>query len=130
MILVSLPVRDVAASRAFYDGLGFPVNEMLSDELSACVVVSGTICVMLLRRDRFATCTQLPVVDARTGTQVLLCLTASSRAEVDALTAHAIAGGGSEPRAPVQSGPTYARTVADPDGHVWEILHTHTVPAA
>ena len=32
MIFVTLPVRDLPASRAFYEALGFRVNEHSSDE--------------------------------------------------------------------------------------------------
>lgn len=123
MLFVNLPVADLEASRAFYTGLGLPVNEMFSDDDVVCVVVSGTICVMLLERSRFAHHTPLPVADARTTTQVLLCVTTSSRAEVDALGAAALAHGGTEFRGPRCDGPMYARAVADPDGHVWELLH-------
>ncbi|MBO3086800.1 VOC family protein [Cellulomonas dongxiuzhuiae] len=123
ILFVTLPVHDVATSRSFYTGLGLPVNEMFSDEQIVCVVVSDTICVMLMDRDRFADFTPLPVADARTGTQVLLCLTTSSHAEVDALVTAALARGGSEFRPPQDDGSMYARAVADPDGHVWELLH-------
>lgn len=123
MIFVNLPVRDLAAARAFYTGVGFAVNEMFSDERVVCVVVSDTICVLLLDHVRFAEFTPLPVADARTSTQVLNCLTAASRDEVDALASGALASGGSEFRAPQDDGSVYARAVADPDGHVWELLH-------
>ena len=129
MIIVSLPVRHLGAARAFYAGLGFAVNEACSDDDVVCVVVSDAICVMLLERARFALLTSLPVADARTSTQVLHCLTARSRDEVDALVRGAVASGGAEPRAAQQGGGVYARTVTDPDGHVWEILHTD-LPAA
>lgn len=123
MIFVNLPVHDLAASRSFYAGLGLVPNEMYSDEHAVCLVVSDTICVMLLERDRFADYTHLPVADARTTTQVLLCLTAASRAEVDRLVRDALSGGGSEFRPAQDDGRMYARAVADPDGHVWELLH-------
>lgn len=123
MIFVNLPVHDLAASRAFYTGLGLVPNETFSDEHTVCVVVSGTICVMLLDRDRFADFTHLPVVDARAATQVLLCLTAGSRAEVDRLVQDALGSGGTEFRPAQDDGAMYARAVADPDGHVWELLH-------
>lgn len=129
MIFVNLPVTDLAAARTFYEGLGFRVNDMFSDEQVVCVVVSDTICVMLLERDRFATFTPLPVADARTSTQVLHCLSASSRAEVDALVERAVAAGGAEFRATQDAGPVYGRSVTDPDGHVWEILHMDLVDA-
>ena len=128
MIFVNLPVRDLPAARAFYTGLGMGLNEMFSDEHVACVVVSDTICVMLLDHARFARFAPRPVADAHATTQVLLCLTAADRAEVDALAAAALAHGGTEVRAVQDDGPIYARTVTDPDGHVWELLHTD--PAA
>ena len=128
MIFVNLPVLDLPAARAFYTGLGLRVNEMFSDEHVACVVVSDTICVMLLDHARFADFAPRPVADAHATTQVLLCLTAADRAEVDALAAAALAHGGTEARPAQDDGPTYARTVTDPDGHVWELLHTD--PAA
>ncbi|WP_136519634.1 MULTISPECIES: VOC family protein [Cellulomonas] len=123
MIFVNLPVHDLPAARAFYEALGFPVNEMFSDEHVVSVVVSDTICVMLLDHERFAAFTPLPVADARTSTQVLNCLSAASRAEVDAFVERALAAGGTEFRAAQADGPMYGRSVADPDGHVWEILH-------
>lgn len=129
MIFVNLPVSDLAAARAFYEGLGFPVNDMFSDEHVVSVVVSDTICVMLLDHDRFAAFTPLPVADARTSTQVLHCLSATSRAEVDDLVARALAAGGTEFRGVQEDGPMYGRSVADPDGHVWEILHMDLVDA-
>ncbi|MFC8191965.1 VOC family protein [Cellulomonas sp. NPDC057328] len=129
MIFVNLPVTDLASARAFYEGLGFGVNDMFSDEHVVSVVVSDTICVMLLDQERFAAFTPLPVSDARSSTQVLHCLSASSRAEVDDLVARALAAGGSEFRGVQEDGPMYGRAVADPDGHVWEILHMDLVDA-
>ena len=123
MIFVNLPVHDLAASRAFYTGIGLDLNEMFSDEHAACVVVSDTICVMLLERDRFADFTDLPVADARASTQVLLCLTAGSRGEIDRVVEDAVAHGGREFRPTQDDGSMYARAVCDPDGHVWELLH-------
>ena len=54
MIFVNLPVTDLGASRAFYTALGFRVNEAFSDDQVAAIVVSETIVLMLLTRDRFA----------------------------------------------------------------------------
>ncbi|SFK05464.1 hypothetical protein SAMN05216467_1918 [Cellulomonas sp. KH9] len=128
MIVVNLPARDLTASRGFYTGLGMVVDEMLSDEDVVCVLVSRTVCVMLLRPARFAEVTGLPVVDARTATQVVLCLAAPSRADVDALAAAALAAGGTEVGADPRTTSPYARTLADPDGHVWELLHPGCAP--
>ena len=52
--------------------------------------------------------------------EVLLCLSRDSRAEVDAMVAAALAAGGAEPRAPQDMGFMYGRTFEDLDGHTFE----------
>ena len=123
MLFVNLPVEDVQASRAFYTGLGFSVNEMFSDDRVACIVVSETIFVMALEHERFADFVTTPIADARTSTQVLNALSCASRAEVDDLATRALANGGSEYRPSSDENGMYARAVTDPDGHVWELVH-------
>lgn len=123
MIFVNLPVHDLAASRRFYTGLGFGIDEMFSDDHCACVVVSETIFVMLLDHARFADFVSVPVADARASAQVINCLSAQTRAEVDGFVAAALASGGAEYREPQDVAPMYGRSVTDPDGHVWEILY-------
>jgi uncharacterized protein len=123
MIFVNLPVSDLQAARAFYTGLGFSVNEMFSDENAAAIVVSDTIVVMLLTRQRFADFVTGPVGDPRSGTTVINCLSAESPAEVDDLVARALASGGGEWLPKMVDGPMYGHSFTDPDGHVWEVLH-------
>lgn len=127
MIFVNLPVADVDASRRFYTDLGFTVNEQFSDHQVACVVISRQILVMLIERSRFAEFITTEIVDARTATQVLNCLSAESRQEVDDLVARAVANGGTA-RTPIEDGEMYGHSFADPDGHVWEVLHVE-IPA-
>lgn len=123
MIFVNLPVADVQASRTFYTGLGFTVNEMFSDEQVACIVVSDTIFVMLLEHARFADfLTGTTAADATTTTEVLNALSAESRQEVDDLVARAVANGG-KARTPITDGGMYGHSFTDPDGHVWEVFH-------
>ena len=54
MLFLKLPVRDLATARAFYEALGFRINEHSSDEHTAAVVVDDDFVVTLLTRDRFA----------------------------------------------------------------------------
>lgn len=122
MIFVNLPVRDVGASRAFYTALGFEVNEEYSDHQVACIVISRTIVVMLLEHARFRDFVDTEIADPWVTTQVLNALSASSRAEVDDLVARAVAAGGTARRA-IAEGPMYGHSFADPDGHVWELIH-------
>ena len=123
MIFVNLPVRDLAASRDFYIALGFPVNEAFSDDQAAAIVVSETIVVMLVARDRFAEFVAGPVGDPRDGPTAISCLNAESPEEVDRLVGTALASGGSAWLPKMEDGPMYGHSFADPDGHVWEVIH-------
>jgi uncharacterized protein len=123
MIFVNLPVKDLRASTAFYTGLGFEQNQAFSDEACSCIVISSQIYVMALRSDRFADFVAGPVGDARRVTTVINCLSADSRSEVDTLVARALAHGGRPWLDKLEDGPMYGHSFADPDGHVWEVLH-------
>jgi predicted lactoylglutathione lyase len=123
MIFVNLPVNDLADSKTFYTGLGFAINEQFSDDQAACIVVSETIYVMLLVEDRFKDFINGEISDGHQSSEVLLCLSAESRAEVDQLVAAALAHGGKPWKPVLEQGPMYGHSFADPDGHVWEVLH-------
>jgi uncharacterized protein len=123
MIFVNLPVKDLAASTAFYLGLGFSKNDMFSDDQCSAIVVSDTIVVMLLTEKRFSDFVVGDVVNERGSTEIINCLSASSRAEVDELHRRALAHGGSAWKDLMEEGPMYGNSFTDPDGHVWEVLH-------
>jgi predicted lactoylglutathione lyase len=122
MIFVNLPVTDLAASKAFYTGLGFSINEQFSDDQCACIVVSDTIYVMLLVEKRFKDFINGEIAP-RESTETLLCLSAESRAEVDDLLRKALTHGGKPWKELMEEGPMYGGSFADPDGHVWEVLY-------
>ncbi len=130
MVFLNLPVSDLAASRAFYAGLGFSFNEQFSDEQAASVVVDENIVVMLLTRERFADFVTGPVGDPSAATTQLIALSAGSRAEADEMLAKALASGGKPWRPAQDHGSMYGVSFADPDGHVWEVMwmdQTHVV---
>jgi predicted lactoylglutathione lyase len=118
MIFVTLPVEDLPASRAFFTALGFEFNTEFSDASCACMVVDRNIFVMLLVRQRFGR-----IADATAVTEVITCLSAESRQEVDDTVARAIAAGGKPWQPPVENGPMYGGSFQDLDGHVWELVH-------
>jgi predicted lactoylglutathione lyase len=121
MIFLSLPVSDLAAARAFYEGLGFRINEYSSDERTASVVVDENIVVTLQTRDRFAELAGADAGDPARPTSVP-GLTVGDRTEVDDLVARAVAAGGSE-RGPARDEEArYTGGFADPDGNVWQVL--------
>ena len=120
MIFVNLPVSDVARARAFHQALGHTINEKFSDATAACVVVSETIYLMVLSRQRFGEFATLPVADPKATTACLVALSQDSRDAVDAFVTAALLAGGSEPKPVSDLGFMYQRTIADPDGNVFE----------
>ncbi len=122
-IFVNLPVRDLDRSKAFFAALGYANNPQFTDGNAACIVISDTIYVMLLVEPFFQGFTRKTICDARTHTEAILCLSAESRAGVDALADKAIAAGGSETLEAKDYGFMYQRSFQDPDGHQWEVVH-------
>lgn len=120
MVFVNIPVSDLERSKRFYEALGFTLNLRFADDSACCVVISETIFLMILTRDRFAGFSALPVADTTTSTAVLVALTCDSRDEVDAMTTCAVAAGGREPKPASDHGFMYTRTFMDPDGNVFE----------
>lgn len=122
-IFVNLPVRDLDKAKAFFNALGYAVNPQFTDANAACLVISDTIYVMLLVESFFQGFTRKPICDARTHTEVLLCLSVESRSDVDAMIAKALAAGGREPMEAKDYGFMYQRGFEDLDGHLWEVVH-------
>ena len=131
MIFVNLPVSDLAQSRSFLEALGAVNEPKFTDETAACMTLSDSIHVMLLTHDKFSQFTPRPISDAKSGTQVLLCLSSESRESVDSTLERAVAAGGTADPAPKQDyGVMYGRSVADPDGHIWEVMWMDPAAAA
>ena len=123
MIFVNLPVKSVRESRTFFGRLGFDFNPEFSDDDVLCMVVDDNIFVMLLEEGRFRDFVNGDVADAHTTTEVLTCLSAGSRAEIDATVRAAIEAGGRPWKEPMEQGPMYGHSFQDLDGHVWELIH-------
>lgn len=123
MIFVNLPVADLQKSRAFLEALGAVNEPKFTDDTAACMTFSESIHVMLLTHDKFSQFTPRPIADARAGSEVLLALSADSRESVDSTVERGVSAGGTADPAPKQDyGVMYGRSVADPDGHIWEIM--------
>ncbi|MER7817908.1 VOC family protein [Streptomyces sp. NPDC096153] len=122
MIFVNLPVKDLDASKAFWEAVGYTFNPRFTDETAACMVISDTIFAMLLTEARFKDFTEKDVADAATSTEVIVALSAESREKVDRLTDAALAAGGSPANEPQDHGFMYGRSFQDPDHHIWEVV--------
>ena len=123
LIFVNLPVSDLPKSIAFYEALGAVKNEQFTDHTAACMVFSETIHVMLLTHDKFRQFTPKTIANAREATEVLICMSADSRDDVDGTLAKAEAAGGIIDPGPKQDyGFMYGRSFEDLDGHIWEVM--------
>ena len=122
-IFVNLPVQDLKKSMEFFTKLDFTFNAQFTDETAACMVVSEDIYVMLLTHDKFKTFTPKVICDATKSTEVLVCLSAESRENVNALVRQAVAAGGTTYNAPQDHGFMYGHGFQDLDGHIWELVY-------
>ena len=122
-IFVNLPIKNMERSKSFFSALGFSFNPQFTNEQGACMVISDSIYAMLLIEPFFQTFTRKPVADATKSTEVLICLSCESRAEVDSLVKKALAAGGTSPNAPQDHGFMYGHGFTDLDGHVWELMY-------
>jgi len=124
MIFVNLPVADLERSKAFYEAVGARNEPKFTNDNAAMMVLSDTIHVMLLKHDFYSTFTDKPIADAHQSSQVLLCLSTDSIADVDATIDKAGAAGGVTDPGPKQEmgGLMYGRSFEDPDGHHWEVM--------
>lgn len=123
LIFVNLPVSDLARATAFYEAVGARKEERFCDAAASCMVFSETIHAMLLTHDKFRQFTPKEIADARRASEVLICVSADSRGEVDAITDKAAAAGGRADPCPKQDhGFMYGRGFEDPDGHIWEVM--------
>jgi len=122
-IYVNLAVADLPRSRAFFEHLGLAFEPRFSNDHGACLILGDNLFAMLLTKDFFKSFTAKPLADPAQTTEVLICLSCDSRAEVDDLVARALAAGGSVPRPPQDHGFMYGHGFEDPDGHVWELVY-------
>ncbi len=123
MIFVNLPVKNLDASKGFFGELGFSFNPQFSDESAACMIVEENIYVMLVTESRFKDFINGEISDATKATEVLTCLSADSKEQIDRQVAKAIAAGGKAWKPAMEQGPMYGGSFQDIDGHVWELMY-------
>ena len=126
-LFVSLPIKDLDRTMAFFKSLGFTFK--FADDKAACMLIGEHAYAMLLVEPFFKTLTEKQICDTATHVEGAFGLTCESRAEVDAMVEKALAGGGKEPDPPQDHGFMYTRSFEDLDGHHWEVLWMAPTPA-
>jgi uncharacterized protein len=125
--LVTLGVSDVAASRAFYQRLGFELSSA-GNESVAFFDANGVV-LALFGHDALAEDAHLPHHPAPEFRGTSLAWNLGSEAETDAAMAHAVACGATLVKAPQKvfwGG--YSGYFSDPDGHLWEVAYNPFFP--
>jgi uncharacterized protein len=123
MIFVNLPVENLPRTMEFWKALGFEFNPQFTDDKAASLIISENIFAMLLTKEFFKTFIKKEIADAKQSTEVLVCLSCSSRQEVDDLVRKAVAAGGSIAREAKDHGFMYEHAFEDLDGHIWELAY-------
>jgi predicted lactoylglutathione lyase len=122
MIFLNLPVTSVARSRAFFEGLGFSVNERFSDAQTACVLLDDGQFAMLLEHERYCSFVDKPIADTHTTSAVLISRWYPSAEAVREICDRAFVLGARRYREPEDLGFMYSWGFEDLDGHIWEVF--------
>jgi len=122
-IFVNLPVKSLDKSVEFFTKLGFTFNPQFTDETATCMIISDDIYAMLLTHAKFKEFTPNPICDATKSTEVLVCLSRESRANVDEMVRQAVAAGGRTHADSKDYGFMYQHGFQDLDGHIWELIY-------
>lgn len=128
-LFVNLAVKDLDKSMTFFRSLGFEFNPQFTGPTGACMIISDENYAMLLTHDFFQSFAPNPIADATKTTEVLNCLSCTSRAEVDELVKKAVAAGGKTYKDPQVHGEMmYGHGFQDLDGHCWELMYMAPAP--
>lgn len=123
-IIVTLPVKSLEKSRAFFAGLGCSFKEQFCDHTAAWGMLSEQIHVMLMTHQKFLEFSPpgTEICDTGKHTQVLFSLSCESRQEVDQLFVKAVESGATTFEEAQDHGSMYGRSFQDLDGHGWQLL--------
>jgi len=121
--VITLGVRDVAASARFYEALGFERKMRATGDAVAFFETGGTS-LALYPWNKLAEDAQVPDQPRPQAFRgVTLAWNCASEAEVDRAMAHALAAGGRLVKSAQRTSyGGYAGYFADPDDHLWEIV--------
>ena len=123
LTVVTLGVRDVRSSAAFYEALGF-VRKVRATGDEIAFIDAGGVVLALWDWDKLAAdaaVTSEPRLQTFRGTT--LAWNCATPAEIDAAYARGIAAGAKPLREPDKTDyGGYRGYFADPDGHAWEVV--------
>lgn len=123
---LNLPVKNIAASKAFFSALGFTFNTKMGDTSnSACLLIGKKeVVVMLFDEPTFKNFTNVAIPDTASGSQTLLSIGVDSKEEADALAVKVVTAGGKCSHVPhAMDSWMYGYNFLDLDRHRWNVLY-------
>lgn len=130
-IIVTMAVRDLDKSQAFFSALGYTFDPTFSNQQAALMIITeGSISAMLMTEPFFSSFHSRQITNTQEAVEMWVCLSCDSRAEVDDLVARAVALGASATGEPEDHGFMYGHGFTDLDGHAWQFTHMGAAPAA
>ncbi len=120
--IVTLGVEDIAASRAFYEGLGWKASSASND--SVVFIKLGGISLGLYGREALAEDANVPAGEKPGFAGIALAHNARSEAEVDEILREAESVGATIlKKAEKVFWGGYSGYFSDPDGYAWEVAY-------
>ena len=130
-IIVTMAVRDLDKSQAFFSALGYTFDPTFSNQQAALMIITeGSIHAMLMTEPFFSSFHSRQITNTQEAVEMWVCLSCDSRAEVDDLVAKAVALGATATGEPEDHGFMYGHGFTDLDGHAWQFTHMGAAPAA
>jgi len=123
MTFINLPVKDLAASTAFFTELGFAFDPIFTDENATRMIISEDTSVMLAVEPFFAGFISPRTIAEPSSQEVVIGVSADSRAQVDERNDAAIAAGAQSLGDAQDDGFMYMRGFLDLDGHQWSFIY-------
>lgn len=122
-VFINLPVKDLQKSVDFFSALGFGFNDEMTDENASCMIIGDHMYVMLLVEPFFQKFTKKQLTDSAASTEVIVAISADSKAEVDEMVEKAIEAGGAVSNDKMDDEYMYGWSFQDIDGHLWEVVY-------
>lgn len=119
-ITVTLPVRNLRISLAFFAELGFTAQPELSGPDSACLVIGENVRILLLAEEIFQDRVNGDLSHAGCTGKVMISVPADSDRQVDEIVTRAIVAGG-RPWPVADDRHDYSGSFQDPDGNIWQL---------
>ena len=120
-VFINLPIENLKKSVEFFTALGFKFNEQITDEQGTCMIVSDSIYVMLLEKQKFSSFTPRKIADHNT-VEVLLSWACESAEEVRRISELAFSLGAKKVNEYEDMGFMVSWGFEDLDGHAWDLF--------